>query len=198
MRAWGENVSCAAPQTSPRYGFFTNAVAVLLLVGGGTISLFRTYASDSELSEVVEMWENDRTETAEIEARKAIIKKRENFATVAATAAQAARGVGVGRAGKKGGGALALFPTIHERKDNHSLPSSAVWSDGIATGGKEVIEPLPLDMQSPQPRLENVDLDTTSDLEKGAAVGGPTLDEEDDDQPPPKGWDVRMTPSGEK
>ena len=92
MSGWGKDVTCATPQTSPRYGFYVNAVAVFLLLGGGIISLYKAYTSDRDLSEAVEMWEFDRAETAEMKSRLAMIKKKEDYAAaVAAAAASAAQ-----------------------------------------------------------------------------------------------------------
>eukprot|EP00752_Nemacystus_decipiens_P009206 g8222.t1 len=90
VSGWGEDVSCARPQTSPRYGFFVNAVSVVLLLGGGIISLYKTYTCDRDLSEAVEMWEHDRAETAEMESRLAMIKKKEDYAAAVASAAASA------------------------------------------------------------------------------------------------------------
>lgn len=93
MGGWGEDVSCARPQTSPRYGFYVNAVSVLLSFGGGIISLYKTYTSDRDLREAIEMWEEDRAEAAEMESRLAMIKKKEDYAAaVASAAASAAQG----------------------------------------------------------------------------------------------------------
>jgi len=87
VSGWGDNVSCAKPLTTPRYGFYINAVSVFLLLGGGIISLQKAYASNRELNEAVEMWENDRAETAEMESRLAMIRKKEEYAAAAASAA---------------------------------------------------------------------------------------------------------------
>ncbi|CAM9513345.1 unnamed protein product, partial [Hapterophycus canaliculatus] len=90
IAGWGESVSCAKPQTSPRYGFFVNGLSVLLLLGGGIISLFKTYSSHRDLSEAAEMWKNDRAEVAEMQSRLAMIRKKEEYAAAVASAAASA------------------------------------------------------------------------------------------------------------
>lgn len=90
ITGWGESVSCAKPQTSPRYGFFVNGLSVLLLLGGGIISLFKTYSSHRDLEEAVEMWKNDRAEVAEMQSRLAMIRKKEEYAAAVASAAASA------------------------------------------------------------------------------------------------------------
>lgn len=81
----------------------------MLFFGGGTIILYKTYVSDRELSEAVEMWKNDRAEMAEMDARLAMIRKKEDYkAQVASAAASAASPV----------------PIFKSRKSQNSSPSS--------------------------------------------------------------------------
>lgn len=135
MSAWGEDVSCARPQTSPRYGFYANALSVLLLLGGGLISLYKTYTSDRDLREAVDMWEEDRAESAEMEARLAMIKKKEDYAAAAASAAaSAARGP----------------VTIFKSKKTASAAAAAGGNNKADTAPDVMDSVLPLSPLSPQ------------------------------------------------
>ncbi|CAM9122910.1 unnamed protein product [Ectocarpus sp. 12 AP-2014] len=119
ISGWGESVSCTEPQTSPRYGFFANGISILLFFGGGTIILYKTYVSDRELGEAVEMWKNDRAEMAEMEARLAMIRKKADYrAQVASAAASTASPV----------------PIFKSRKSQNNSPSSFSPSPTTASG----------------------------------------------------------------
>ncbi|CAN0465139.1 unnamed protein product [Ectocarpus sp. 12 AP-2014] len=128
ISGWGESVSCTEPQTSPRYGFFANGISILLFFGGGTIILYKTYVSDRELGEAVEMWKNDRAEMAEMEARLAMIRKKEDYkAQVASAAASAASPVPIFKSRKSQNNSPSSFSpspaTASSRNGHHANPS---------------------------------------------------------------------------
>lgn len=179
MSEWGESVTCATAQTIPRYGFFANGVAVILLLGGGTVSLVKTYVSDRELCEAIEMWKSDRAETAELDARMAMIRKREDYAAAAAAAADAA--VSVGRVMKK------------RIDDEMSPPTSAGSQSPRPSPGHDTAE-------TNVRVMENIELGSTlvGDVEKGEGMLGGGGAKAAAVESPPEGWDERSTPSGEK
>lgn len=121
-------MSCTEPQTRPRYGFFANGLSILLFFGGGTIILYKTYVSNRELNEVVEMWKNDRAEMAEMDARLAMIRKKEDYkAQVASAAASAASPAPIFKSRKSHKNSPSSFsssPTAaSSRNGHHAKPS---------------------------------------------------------------------------
>lgn len=102
--SWGDDVSCSTASTNPRYGFIANGVSVLLLVGGGVITFARVKKSDRELDDAVREWERSRAEAAELSARLAMARKKEEYAASAVAAARAA--VAGERSGRGRGAAI--------------------------------------------------------------------------------------------
>lgn len=198
VSAWGENVSCAAPETSPRYGFFANAIAVVLLLGGGVISFMKTSASSRELGEAVDMWRKDRAEIAEMNARMAIIKRREDYAAAVAAAAAAHGGGGGARTTTRAAHLPPELP-ITKKPVNHGSRSAAaapVAASETKLGRTErtetAAESQSPGLQSPRTELKNVDLDVEHGV-SGKGKSGVDLPSSS-----PEGWDSRATPSGEK
>lgn len=119
---WGDDVTCATPQTSPLYGFFINGLSVLLFFGGGIISFYMTYTAERDLGEAVEMWKNDRAEMAEMASRRAMVEKKEQYVARAASAANSA----------------ALTPvSIFKKKSAASASASASSSPATVTAKEE-------------------------------------------------------------
>lgn len=161
---WGESVSCAKPLTTPRYGFYTNAVSVLLLLGGGIISLQKTYASNRELNEAVEMWEKDRAETAEMESRLAMIRKKEEYAAAAGSAAVSS--------------AQSPATIFRSRKPGAAAPGGTTAAAGGASsrrgsGTSEVDSVLPLSPPTPRSPASMKTTSSATTATTAGAAGAP-------------------------
>ena len=220
-------MSCATPETSPRYGFVINAVSVLLLLGGGIVSFQKTRVSNRELNEAVEMWEKDRAETAEMEARLAMIRKKEEYAAAAASAAASAAkspatifrsrkqgsahgGGGASRRGSATSDMASVLPLSppSPRSPNSSQTASSVTGPAerhnldssvanLSSLGANRSIPTASVGSTPS-AVQSPDWDLESGSGAATAAGKSGSGTVDDDRPPPQGWEVRTTPSGER
>lgn len=205
---WGDDVTCATVQTSPRYGFFVNALSVVLFFGGGITSFYMTYHADRDLGEAVEMWKNDRAEMAEMASRRAMIKKKEDYAALAASTAHSTGNHSVAIFKRKS--ASSTPATVKDEESPKNVGFSSVDFGGSGKGEKNtnnMVVPaspvLPSVLESPR-RQDSLEQEGTHwDLESGPASTGGAEDNAgevavDEDLPPPEGWESRSTPSGEK
>ena len=148
--SWGDDVSCSTASTNPRYGFIANGVAVLLLIGGGVITFARAKKSDRELDDAVREWERGRAQTAEMNARLAMARKKEEYAASAVAAARAAvageragrgRGVAIGSNTPRPSPPPEKMATVDLRENSAGefappeAKTEAFVADGLRQGG---------------------------------------------------------------
>ncbi|CAM9734426.1 unnamed protein product, partial [Discosporangium mesarthrocarpum] len=67
------DVSCTGVTTHPLYGFFANGVSIMVLLGGGGILLREVHLAAREVREAAELWDRDRIEISEMQARTKMI-----------------------------------------------------------------------------------------------------------------------------